>query len=64
MCINSPSYTLLLILNLNRTFKELNIAEEQLSLCRELCENLAEDMKKEGLKVVTEGSLSLAACDS
>uniref|UniRef100_A0A3Q3X702 DNA polymerase kappa n=1 Tax=Mola mola TaxID=94237 RepID=A0A3Q3X702_MOLML len=47
-----------------RTFKELNIAEEQLSLCRELCENLAEDMKKEGLKVVTEGSLSLAACDS
>ncbi|KAM7391769.1 hypothetical protein PAMP_022428 [Pampus punctatissimus] len=33
-----------------RTFKELNKAEEQLSLCRELCEDLAEDMKKEDLK--------------
>ncbi|KAM7416453.1 hypothetical protein PAMA_018487 [Pampus argenteus] len=33
-----------------RTFKELNKAEEQLSLCRELCKDLAEDMKKEDLK--------------
>ncbi|KAM9744423.1 DNA polymerase kappa [Menidia menidia] len=33
-----------------RTFKELSKAEEQLSFCRELCEDLAEDMKKEGLK--------------
>ncbi|KAM9360089.1 DNA polymerase kappa [Symphorus nematophorus] len=33
-----------------RTFKELSKAEEQLSLCRELCQDLAEDMKKEGLK--------------
>ncbi|XP_027133428.1 DNA polymerase kappa [Larimichthys crocea] len=33
-----------------RTFKELSKAEEQLSLCRELCEDLAGDMKKEGLK--------------
>ncbi|XP_041854448.1 DNA polymerase kappa [Melanotaenia boesemani] len=33
-----------------RTFKELSKTEEQLSLCREICEDLAEDMKKEGLK--------------
>uniref|UniRef100_UPI0037E91475 DNA polymerase kappa n=1 Tax=Semicossyphus pulcher TaxID=241346 RepID=UPI0037E91475 len=33
-----------------RTFKELSKAEEQLSLCRELCEDLAADMKKEDLK--------------
>lgn len=33
-----------------RTFKELSKAEEQLLFCRELCEDLAEDMKKEGLK--------------
>ncbi|KAM4616048.1 DNA polymerase kappa [Polymixia lowei] len=33
-----------------RTFREMNTAEEQLSLCRELCKDLAEDMKKEGLK--------------
>lgn len=38
-----------------RTFKELSKAEEQLSLCRELCEDLAGDMKKEGLKVMNEG---------
>ncbi|XP_078106675.1 DNA polymerase kappa isoform X1 [Sander vitreus] len=38
-----------------RTFKELSKVEEQLSFCRELCEDLAEDMKKEGLKVVNEG---------
>ncbi|XP_024908466.1 DNA polymerase kappa-like [Cynoglossus semilaevis] len=33
-----------------RTFKELNKAEEQFSLCRQLCEDLAEDPKKENLK--------------
>ncbi|XP_068615404.1 DNA polymerase kappa-like, partial [Brachionichthys hirsutus] len=33
-----------------RTFKELSKAEEQLSTCRELCEDLAECMKKEDLK--------------
>ncbi|XP_077601114.1 DNA polymerase kappa-like [Stigmatopora nigra] len=33
-----------------RTFKELNKPEEQLSLCRELCEDLAQDLKKEDLK--------------
>ncbi|XP_034026011.1 DNA polymerase kappa isoform X2 [Thalassophryne amazonica] len=33
-----------------RTFKELSKFEEQVSLCQELCEALAEDMKKEGLK--------------
>ncbi|XP_032372051.1 DNA polymerase kappa [Etheostoma spectabile] len=33
-----------------RTFKELSKVEEQLSLCRVLCEDLAEDMTKEGLK--------------
>ncbi|XP_034397023.1 DNA polymerase kappa [Cyclopterus lumpus] len=33
-----------------RTFKELSNVEEQLSFCRELCEDLAEDIKKEGLK--------------
>lgn len=34
-----------------RTFKELSRAEEQFALCKTLCEDLAEDMKKEGLKV-------------
>ncbi|XP_019722549.1 DNA polymerase kappa isoform X2 [Hippocampus comes] len=33
-----------------RTFKELNRPDEQLSLCRELCEDLAQDLKKEDLK--------------
>ncbi|XP_072244168.1 DNA polymerase kappa [Leuresthes tenuis] len=33
-----------------RTFKELSKVEEQLSFCRELCEDLAEEMKKEDLK--------------
>ncbi|XP_059192178.1 DNA polymerase kappa [Centropristis striata] len=33
-----------------RTFKEMSKAEEQLSLCRELCEDLARDMEKEDLK--------------
>lgn len=40
----------------------MSAAEEQLSLCRELCEDLANDLKKEGLKVVSEGyTLELAA---
>lgn len=33
----------------------MNAAEEQLSLCRELCEDLANDLKREGLKVASEG---------
>ncbi|XP_077417140.1 DNA polymerase kappa [Vanacampus margaritifer] len=33
-----------------RTFKELNKPDEQLTLCRELCEDLAQDLKKEELK--------------
>ncbi|KAK5871362.1 hypothetical protein PBY51_004247 [Eleginops maclovinus] len=33
-----------------RTFRELSKVEEQFSLCRKLCEELAEDMKKEALK--------------
>ncbi|XP_035999483.1 LOW QUALITY PROTEIN: DNA polymerase kappa [Fundulus heteroclitus] len=33
-----------------RTFKELSKPEEQFSLCRELCEDLADDLKKEALK--------------
>ncbi|KAM6930832.1 DNA polymerase kappa [Xenentodon cancila] len=37
-------------MSIERTFGELSNAEEQLSLCRELCEDLAEDMKNEGLK--------------
>lgn len=40
----------------------MSAAEEQLSLCRELCEDLANDLKKEGLKVGSEGyTLELAA---
>lgn len=40
----------------------MSAAEEQLSLCRELCEDLANDLKKEGLKVPSEGyTLELAA---
>ncbi|XP_074935112.1 DNA polymerase kappa isoform X2 [Phalacrocorax aristotelis] len=33
-----------------RTFSELNAAEDQYSLCRELCRDLAQDLQKEGLK--------------
>uniref|UniRef100_A0A3Q2YFA2 DNA polymerase kappa n=1 Tax=Hippocampus comes TaxID=109280 RepID=A0A3Q2YFA2_HIPCM len=36
----------------HQTFKELNRPDEQLSLCRELCEDLAQDLKKEDLKVL------------
>ncbi|XP_014820545.1 PREDICTED: DNA polymerase kappa [Calidris pugnax] len=33
-----------------RTFSEMNSAEDQYSLCRELCRDLAQDLQKEGLK--------------
>ncbi|XP_063819884.1 DNA polymerase kappa [Pseudophryne corroboree] len=33
-----------------RTFSEINVAEEQYELCRELCKDLAEDLRKEALK--------------
>ncbi|KAM8984865.1 DNA polymerase kappa isoform 3-T6 [Ara ararauna] len=33
-----------------RTFSEMNTAEDQYSLCRELCRDLAQDLQKEGLK--------------
>lgn len=32
----------------------MSAVEEQLSLCHELCEDLANDLKKEGLKVGSE----------
>ncbi|NXX17371.1 POLK polymerase, partial [Podargus strigoides] len=34
-----------------RTFNEINTAEEHYSLCRELCRDLAQELQKEGLKV-------------
>ncbi|NXY43092.1 POLK polymerase, partial [Ceuthmochares aereus] len=33
-----------------RTFSEINKAEDQYSLCRELCRDLAQELQKEGLK--------------
>ncbi|XP_064903409.1 DNA polymerase kappa isoform X2 [Columba livia] len=33
-----------------RTFSEMNTAEDQYSLCRELCRDLAQELQKEGLK--------------
>ncbi|XP_040435462.1 DNA polymerase kappa isoform X1 [Falco naumanni] len=33
-----------------RTFSEINAAEDQYSLCRELCRDLAQELQKEGLK--------------
>ncbi|NWT69113.1 POLK polymerase, partial [Prunella himalayana] len=33
-----------------RTFSEINTAEDQYSLCRELCRDLARELQKEGLK--------------
>ncbi|NWQ97323.1 POLK polymerase, partial [Burhinus bistriatus] len=33
-----------------RTFSEINTAEDQYSLCRELCKDLAQELQKEGLK--------------
>ncbi|EPY77160.1 hypothetical protein CB1_001305005 [Camelus ferus] len=35
---------------LSRTFSEISKAEEQYSLCQELCSELAQDLQKEGLK--------------
>lgn len=40
----------------------MSAAEEQLSLCRELCEDLANDLKKEGLKVEDCTLLRLYTC--
>ncbi|XP_060057034.1 DNA polymerase kappa isoform X4 [Erinaceus europaeus] len=37
-------------MSVERTFSEINKAEEQYRLCQELCTELAEDMQKEGLK--------------
>lgn len=34
-----------------RTFSEISKAEDQYSLCQELCRELAQDLQKEGLKV-------------
>ncbi|XP_039101480.1 DNA polymerase kappa isoform X2 [Hyaena hyaena] len=36
--------------HLARTFSEIHKAEEQYSLCQELCSELAQDLQKEGLK--------------
>ncbi|NXT47770.1 POLK polymerase, partial [Pluvianellus socialis] len=33
-----------------RTFSEINTAEDQYSLCRDLCRDLAQELQKEGLK--------------
>ncbi|XP_051028334.1 DNA polymerase kappa isoform X1 [Acomys russatus] len=37
-------------MSVERTFSEISAAEEQYSLCRELCTELAQDLQKEGLK--------------
>lgn len=37
-------------MSVERTFSEINKAEEQYSLCQELCSELAQDLKKEGIK--------------
>lgn len=37
-------------MSVERTFNEINKAEEQYDLCRELCRELAQDLQKEGLK--------------
>ncbi|KAM6156859.1 DNA polymerase kappa isoform 2-T2 [Erethizon dorsatum] len=37
-------------MSVERTFNEINKAEEQYSLCQELCSELAQDLQKEGLK--------------
>lgn len=37
-------------MSIERTFSELSKAEEQYSLCQELCRDLAQDLQKEGLK--------------
>uniref|UniRef100_A0A8C3VV16 DNA polymerase kappa n=1 Tax=Catagonus wagneri TaxID=51154 RepID=A0A8C3VV16_9CETA len=40
-------------MSVERTFSEINKAEEQYSLCQELCSELAQDLQKEGLKART-----------
>uniref|UniRef100_A0A9L0IKE6 DNA polymerase kappa n=1 Tax=Equus asinus TaxID=9793 RepID=A0A9L0IKE6_EQUAS len=40
--------------SVERTFSEMSKAEEQYSLCQELCGELAQDLQKEGLKVTQE----------
>ncbi|XP_074851539.1 DNA polymerase kappa [Carettochelys insculpta] len=37
-------------MSIERTFSEINKAEEQYSLCQELCRDLAQDLQKGGLK--------------
>ncbi|XP_058512358.1 DNA polymerase kappa isoform X1 [Ochotona princeps] len=37
-------------MSVERTFSEISQAEEQYSLCQELCRDLAQDLQKEGLK--------------
>ncbi|XP_042797130.1 DNA polymerase kappa isoform X1 [Panthera leo] len=37
-------------MSVERTFSEMSKAEEQYSLCQELCSELAQDLQKEGLK--------------
>ncbi|XP_037385911.1 DNA polymerase kappa isoform X2 [Talpa occidentalis] len=37
-------------MSVERTFSEISKAEEQYSLCKELCSELAQDLQKEGLK--------------
>ncbi|VCX40259.1 unnamed protein product [Gulo gulo] len=37
-------------MSVERTFNEISKAEEQYSLCQELCSELAQDLQKEGLK--------------
>ncbi|XP_075382991.1 DNA polymerase kappa isoform X2 [Mycteria americana] len=36
--------------HLEKTFSEINTAEDQYNLCRELCRDLAQELQKEGLK--------------
>ncbi|XP_027738823.1 DNA polymerase kappa isoform X2 [Empidonax traillii] len=36
--------------HLEKTFSEINTAEDQYSLCRELCRDLSQELQKEGLK--------------
>lgn len=46
-------------MSVERTFSEINKAEEQYSLCEELCSELARDLQKEGLKVLYFDMVSL-----
>ncbi|PNI73300.1 POLK isoform 13 [Pan troglodytes] len=46
-------------MSVERTFSEINKAEEQYSLCQELCSELAQDLQKERLKVLYFNMVSL-----